>query len=71
MRTDEQLGEIFTKRLAYPRFMMLVHRVRGYQYYDLYAVADCGSAPKLFDSDNECCSDISEVCELFRGDIDQ
>ncbi len=39
------------------------------QNYDLYAVANCDSVPELFDSNNEYCSDISEVCELFGGDM--
>ena len=50
--------------------MMLVHRALWYQDYNLYAVADCDSVPVLFNSNNEYCSDMSEVCELFGGDMD-
>jgi hypothetical protein len=49
VKSEEQLADIFTKGLAYPRFMQLVHRVRG--VYDVYAVTDCDSVVELFDSD--------------------
>jgi hypothetical protein len=48
VRTEEQLADIFTKGLAYPRFIRLVHRVRG--YYDIYAISDCDTVAELFDS---------------------
>ncbi len=48
VRTDEQLADIFTKGLAYPRFVRLVHRVRG--HHDIYVISDCDAVAKLFDS---------------------
>jgi hypothetical protein len=66
VRTDEQLADIFTKGLAYPRFFRLVHRVRG--YYDIYAISDCDAVAELFDSDSEYCQDMEDLEELAGSD---
>ena len=66
VRTDEQLADIFTKGLAYPRFIRLVHRVRG--YYDVYAISDCDTVAELFDSDSEYCPEMEDLEELAGSD---
>jgi len=66
VRTDEQLTDIFTKGLAYPRFIRLVHRVRG--YYDIYAISYCDTVAELFDSDSEYCQDLEDLEELADSD---
>jgi hypothetical protein len=68
VRTDEQLADIFTKGLAYPRFVRLVHRVRG--YYDIYAISDCDAVAELFDSDSEYCPEMEDLEELAGSDND-
>ncbi len=68
VRTDEQLADIFTKGLAYPRFIRLAHRVRG--YYDIYAISDWDTVAELFnsDSDSEYCQDMEDLEELAGSD---
>jgi hypothetical protein len=51
VRSEDQLADIFTKGLAYPRFMVLVYRVRG--VYDVYAVSDIDSIMEMFWSDSD------------------
>ena len=51
VRSEDQLADIFTKGLAYPRFMVLVYRVRG--VYDVYAVSDIDSIMEMFCSDSD------------------
>ena len=50
--SENQLADIFTKGLAFSRFMVLVHNVRGVYEYDLF-VYDHDSVAELYDSDNE------------------
>ncbi len=66
VRTDEPLADILTKGLAYPRFIRLIHRVRG--YYDIYAISDCDTVSELFDSDSEYCQDMEDLEELAGSD---
>ena len=51
VKSDDNLADIFTKGLAYPRFMTLIYRVCG--VFDVYAATDCDSVAALFDSDYE------------------
>ena len=51
VRSEDQLADIFTKGLAYPRFMVLVYRVRG--VFDVYAVSDIDSIMEMFCSDSD------------------
>ena len=51
VRSEDQLADIFTKGLAYPRFKMLVHKVRG--VYDGYPGMDIDSVSELFESDED------------------
>jgi len=51
VKSDDNLADIFTKGLAYPRFMTLIYRVCG--VFDVYAATDCDKVAVLFDSDYE------------------
>jgi hypothetical protein len=50
VRSVDQLADILTKGLAYPRFMELVFIVRG---VFVFAV-DCDGVADLYDSDSDC-----------------
>jgi hypothetical protein len=39
VQSEQNIADIFTKGLLYPRFMKLVYRVR--EVYDVYAITDC------------------------------
>jgi hypothetical protein len=41
VKSNDNLADIFTKGLAYPRFMTLIYRVCG--VFDVYAATDCDS----------------------------
>ena len=47
VQSEQNIADIFTKGLPYPRFMKLVYRVRG--VYDVYAMTDCDSVAALWD----------------------
>jgi hypothetical protein len=47
VQSEQNIADIFTQGLPYPRFMKLVYRVRG--VYDVYAMTDCDSVTRVWD----------------------
>ncbi len=47
VQSEQNIADIFTKGLPYPRSMKLVYRVCG--VYDVYAMTDCDNVAALWD----------------------